>query len=169
MSLTAHSSLALRKGVEVPEKYRAAFMLALAMQQEFNELDKTPEKLTEAQIENYINTRLSGGRMTLRSAFPEPPQSLLRVTKEWVKRDKWWLTVMSGLTLLVATCWMSAFDSPDTMNIYWLLVCATAGVHFAVVVGRTRKSRLFIACFGGLLGIVLALVFAIVVYTEGYY
>ena len=157
MSLASHSKLALREGAEIPEKYRAACMLAMSLQQELSSLGKTPETLTDAEIENYIRTNLGGGRMGLWPANPEPPQSLPSLVKRWVERDKWWLSTMLLLTVLVATCWMSAFSSSDTLSLYWGLVCATAGVYFAVVVGRTRRSRLFFAGCGGLVGIVVAL------------
>lgn len=162
MSLVSHSRLALREGAEIPEKYRAAFMLATSLQQELSSLGKTPEKLTEAEIEDYIRTNLSGGRMSLWPTSPEPPQNLLSLVKRWAKRDKWWLTAMLVLTVLVATCWMFAFQSADTFNLYWVLVLTTAGVYFAVVVGRTRKSRLFFTCCGGLLSIVVVLLVVLV-------
>lgn len=161
MLLAARSRLASVNIGDVPAKYRAASMLALAMQQEFGTLGKTPDKLTEAQIQHCVNKHLDGGRMRLPTAFSESPSSLPSVVWEWLRRDKWWLIILLQLAILLLAGPFTFVTSDATENLYWAMVGWTASLCFALLVGQTLISRLFFVCLGVLLSTAGLLIYII--------
>lgn len=142
--------------VEIRARFLAALDLASAMKEELTDVGEVPDTLTDRQLNRCITKRLDGGRIKVQTLTTQHLGTNRRLRNElwkWVKKEKWWIGI---LTMLIAVDFYALFTLPDSpgLPLFWSTLCGTAGVHFAVVVGRAWKSRLFIAFCGAIVGII---------------
>lgn len=145
--LKAHSSL-LDSKFRVPSTYQAILALAENIQSQFGPgRDVEPEKLDQ-----HVATELDGGRISIPDATPLPNISALKLMGRWIKRNGGWFVGLFLLTAYVAVGWIYTPLLP-----YVTLVVFDITVMFALVVGRTRQSRLWMLFGGGVVALIVGL------------
>lgn len=140
--------------IEVRAKYLAVLDLASTMGEELTSVGEVPSTLTDRQLNRCITKRLDGGRIKAQTLTGQDPRTNGRLRNElwkWVKKEKWWISI---LAILIAVDYyiLSIFLY---LPQFWGTVCCTVGVYFAIMVGRTWKSRVFIAFCGAIVGIII--------------
>lgn len=153
--LGPHKTLKNLGGKDKPTKYAAAFALVAAMGPEINSVGPAPaQDLTNRQLEQLIKTDLKGGRIMAEPIpgrlAPEDSYYISRALWTWIKRHKWWFIVLL-LNTVFLVFWL-VLGELAIYSFYLLPFCFHTGMVFALVVGRTGKSRFFFVFTGFILG-----------------
>jgi hypothetical protein len=160
--LRAHFTLKLRNhdSRQTSGPHKAILELSAAMEKQLDLEDTDAAILIEEQLDERINNELKGGAIFYASAYPLPAgYSFRKGTKEWIKREKWWLVVLFVATTFVSTTWMLA----------WWLGSWSWGIWGSVILakmfGTTAGSRWLIGLFGGIISAIIICALAIAGYS----
>jgi len=154
MWLGSTITLARHNDDEVPTKYKAALTFVAALYSQLGGFGKEPASLTNQQLETAIKNELVGGSiLTETTAISVPDYNIFRGIWEWVKGNPIWLFMILTTTVFIST-WV-AFPKDYLLLGQPFQIPFHTGMIFAVVVGRTKRSRFFFA----LVGLVITLVF----------
>ena len=137
---------------EVPTKFKATLALAQTMRRELSECGEDPAKLTASQLDHRVRQVLRGGCMDVPAAAAGPVPVTLGGR---LRLEKWWMAAMVILTLFLVVAWRVKGWVVYLDVLYWMALCWTIGLHVAMTIGRTTRSRLFMVFCGVVLSLVV--------------
>lgn len=177
--LRAHVKLSRRGPYEIPNRYKGALVLSKAIEQDFAEHEK-PGTMNEKDFTEHRSKILKGG--TVWSDSVQPPLDSKRgvwsSTKKWMRQDRWWCVALAVDAIWLSVGWIAlkesrnvyeyedVFDSSRSSQnayrnyralegFYAITLWAWPAVIFAMIIGTTRKSRLFFVSCGIVIGFVI--------------
>lgn len=146
--IRGHLKLAQRGRPEIPNRYKAAVQLSRAIDRDFAGQDLG--RLRNSDLEHRLHKTLGGGRVEIPS-LPSRYGLRDRATR-WAAREKAWLVTVCMYTVWAVGSW---FFYPYTRTAWvtlWFQVWVWLSLVFAVAVGSTVGSRLFLVTAWALLG-----------------
>jgi hypothetical protein len=155
--LEASRKLPIPGWPEVPRGWRSVLALAEAMRQDFAEADIDPYTLTDSQLKDEIRHRLRGSQM----ALDTPPGTandadMLGAMAEIVRSNvAWCVAFVIFAALSIALPVRQAVSWLPWLTFFLTMVFA---VWFAVMLGRTTGSRLFMMFVWSIVGAAVAVV-----------
>ena len=153
MWLKAHLTMRLRGRAEVAGGYKAVLELASSIASELGKENENPLNLTEQQLQQSIN-RLDCGTISYKSAITQSSYSFRKGLSKLPKSEKCWLSAVCLSCLCLSLIWMVNFP------FFFFMTFFLFSIGFAVIVGRTNKSRMFLTLCGCVPGIIVAVYFA---------
>jgi hypothetical protein len=150
MYLRAHFTLRLQHRTCVPGEIKAVFELSDAMKSGFQSIDQDPANLEEHQLRRRIRDALKGGQIAYHHNLPVPLDSperysfrkgvvrWLKRRKSWWKSERWWLVALVIVSTLFSTAWIYS------SGFFLFMLGPIVGIIFAMQIGSTLRSRLFI-------------------------
>ncbi|KAG8159812.1 hypothetical protein KVR01_010449 [Diaporthe batatas] len=142
MWLKAHLKLSRRGPYEIPNRYKAAIKLTRSIALDFGDADMA-YGLSNKEFTSHLRRHLKGGRVGADPAMALGKYSLsFRGFGGWVAREKWWFSAVVLCTLFCCVGWMLPLAA---WSLLWLAVWAWPVLAFALAVGTTGRSRLFLS------------------------
>jgi hypothetical protein len=143
MYLRAHFTPRLQTRTCVAGEIKAVFELSEAMKTGFQSIDEDPTNLEEHQLRRRIRDTLKGGQIAYNNTVPvllDSPQrySFRKGVLRWLRREKWWLIALVIVSTLFSTAWIYS------SGFFLFMLGPVVGIIFAMQIGSTLRSRLFI-------------------------
>lgn len=133
---------------ESPQSFRAIIQLGTRICQELEQRGQTHD-LGNDRLRREISKRLDGGRIALPSHDGLYRYSFRGGIWKWMKREKWWLTLMVPVTLYVLLGWLVFFYTyyrvMFSFSLYWPSILLWSLLVLTIMVGNTTKSRVFLS------------------------
>ncbi|KAM7210172.1 hypothetical protein V8F06_014449, partial [Rhypophila decipiens] len=154
MWLGPHKSLRRLGAKETPRKYGAAMSLVTGVTRELRHTaQNSPQTLTNRQLERIVKTDLDGGNIANENIlvpFYGSDYKICASLWAWVKSRA---SLVVQLTILSLYLWF-ALPSPSLFLVFGVIfiVPVHTGIAFALAIGKTRKTRVFLAVLGFLIG-----------------
>ncbi|KAK1673443.1 hypothetical protein BDP55DRAFT_695443 [Colletotrichum godetiae] len=137
MWLKARLTMRMRRRYDVPRGYKGVLELSHAIHKELQETE--PDELSHDQLSEEIKKSLKGGRIQLELADSPATYGFWRANWVWLKEERWWI----GPVLLMMVTSAPLIVINNSFG-WWLLVPIIA-LLLALMVGRSKKSRIIIA------------------------
>jgi len=154
------ATLAMRHHDErkIATGYKAIIQLTTAMDNEFSKQEEDMRMMEETQIQSRIRQDLKGGSMVYgKEPHPEISFNIWDIPSfciRWALKEKWWLLAITlTIPFVVVVFAMSPFLASFACGVL-------AGLVFARVFVRQRRSRCLMISFCILLGVILTAVAA---------
>ncbi|KAK1655158.1 hypothetical protein BDP81DRAFT_337055 [Colletotrichum phormii] len=135
--LKARLTMRMRRRYDVPRGYKGVLELSHAIRKELQETE--PDELSHDQLSEEIKKSLKGGRIQLELAVSPATYGFWRAIWMWLKEEKGWI----GAVLLMMVTSVPLIVINNSFG-WWLLVPIIAFL-LALMVGRSKKSRIVIA------------------------
>lgn len=154
--LRAHIKLSRHGAYEIPNRYKGVLCLSKSIERDFGSLEQATA-MSNKEFAIYRDKTLNGGKVKGDRALPVNEYSvrsgIKNSIKKWIKSEKWWCTVLSIHTIWLGVGWIVIFYiATNTRNfaatqfvlvLFWITLWTWPSMVFAMIVGNTRKSRLF--------------------------
>ncbi|QDS77353.1 hypothetical protein FKW77_005407 [Venturia effusa] len=139
MWLKARLAMRHHDDMEIVGEYKAAIILASAMNNDFDKHGKNPSVLRERQIKSVIKKELKGGTMMYQSPLREQRLKFRERFRRWLIKDKWWILAFTiSLVCLLVPIHFGTWEA-FIFQIFSSYI--VAGIIAARTIGRTYRSR----------------------------
>lgn len=157
--LRAHRRLSRAGTYEILNRYKAAIQLSDSINDDLRGRDgdaTLARGFSNKDFDQYIKD-VHGG-----SVIMETPPFIInknpgvwKKIMNWFSKERWWASALILNTVWLSVGWMAAFGDFRLWVLFWLTLWIWPSIVFALVVGTTRKSRLFFVFVWTLIGIVV--------------
>ncbi|KAI0886775.1 uncharacterized protein GGS22DRAFT_158635 [Annulohypoxylon maeteangense] len=165
MWLRAHFKLPLQGQPETPKGWRAVILLADAMNTELPNSDIDVHALKDAKVKDMVRERLRGGTVRFDAPLTREEYSFRSGIYGWVKsntlgkrayRNKWWIAAfcLAAVPLVILLIY-GVYVRPIGVFLIAISSCVILGVAFALGIGSTTRSRLFVTSLWIMTGLVV--------------
>ncbi|KAF5506281.1 hypothetical protein CGCS363_v005435 [Colletotrichum siamense] len=147
MWVKSHMTMRMRGRFDKPKGFKGVLELAAAIRTELQE--SNPDDLNHDQLSEEIKKRLRGGTIELEKAGSSAMYGVWGGLWGWIKNWRWWATTWCLLTAigsLLITYRGGVF--------LWIMILS-ASMFFAMVIGRSSKSKAMLSLWGFVLGIII--------------
>ncbi|KAI1453737.1 hypothetical protein F4805DRAFT_442369 [Annulohypoxylon moriforme] len=165
MWLRAHYKLPLQGHPETPKGWKALIILADAMNMELPEADIDTHTLKDTDVKDAIRERLGGGTVQFDAPLTRKEYSFRTGIYSWAKnntlgkwfyRNKWWVMAFLLAAVPLTPVMISGlYVLPSGVFLLAISGCAILGILFALAVGSTTRSRLFVMSLWVIAGLVV--------------
>jgi hypothetical protein len=137
----------LSGGSSAPRGWKSIVTLAEAMRQEFKQANIDPSTTTDKQLKDDIRAHLHGGTVSFATALQDGNCGLHKGIGKWLAKEAFWCVAVAGTGTVASCIVLLSFSSYIHLRYFfpvWLWV-TFLGQIFGMLIGKTNRSRLFLA------------------------
>ncbi|KAI1455161.1 hypothetical protein F4805DRAFT_437039 [Annulohypoxylon moriforme] len=159
MWFKARFQLPLQGQPEIPRGWKSVLILAEKMNEEFQQAGINVQSLTNKRLEEEIGKILGGGSVSFDSPLTKKGYSFWDGTKKWFSEKRSRCLVMVLTFVLISGVWVGLLLQEDSLDSLFVMPpCIFFGMFFALGVGSTIRSSLFMALCWNLPAFIICLI-----------